>query len=335
MSKRCKECMRQQCICGAPSRALAPPPPPPPPAEDDDEREEVGDTGLAQNDRVSHPKRGLGQVVGFYGEFVCVNFDNEPGGQHKYSYAKCIKTLTRVDGAAPAPPPVAATGVAGFSAGDRVTHSSHGNGTVSGFSLGKWVHVDFDDIPDEEFQYDRNDAKKKLSKSNGGEVSLGALDQDIGRVRAISNAEKPPAPVSLPPAAPDDDDEREEVGDTGLAQNDRVTHPKRGLGTVVGFWGEFVCVAFDNEPGGQHKYSYAKCIKTLTRVDGATPAPPPVAATGVAGFKEGDRVTHSNHGQGTVTGFSLGKYVHVDFDDYPDEEFQYDRSDAKRKLGKQ
>lgn len=326
--------MRQTCICAA----SAPPPPPssPPLAAGDDEREEVGDTGLAQNDRVSHPKRGLGQVVGFYGEFVCVAFDNEPGGQHKYSYSKCVKTLTRVDGATPAPKPVAATGVAGFSAGDRVNHSAHGSGTVSGFSLGKYVHVDFDDIPDEEFQYDRSDAKKKLSKRSG-EVSMGALEQDIGRVRAISNAEKAPVPAAFTAPAPenDDDDEREEVGDTGLAQNDRVMHPKRGLGQVVGFYGEFVCVAFDNEPGGQHKYSYAKCVKTLTRVDGATPAPKPVAATGVAGFKEGDRVTHSSHGQGTVSGFSLGKWVHVEFDDFPNEEFQYDRSDAKRKLSTQ
>ena len=50
----------------------------------------------------------------------------------------------------------------GFAQGDRVKHDSRGPGVVSGF-FGEFVVVHFDSEKDEEFQYDHDDARKKLS----------------------------------------------------------------------------------------------------------------------------------------------------------------------------
>ena len=53
----------------------------------------------------------------------------------------------------------------------------------------------------------------------------------------------------LPPirGTPPSDPDREET-DSGFAQNDRVHHAKRGVGTVTGFFGEFVCVVVSAIP---------------------------------------------------------------------------------------
>jgi len=56
--------------------------------------------------------------------------------------------------------------------------------------------------------------------------------------------------------------DREET-DSGFAQGDRIQHGVRGLGTILGFFGEFVCVQYDKEPSGQHKYSHSKARKCL------------------------------------------------------------------------
>ena len=54
-----------------------------------------------------------------------------------------------------------------------------------------------------------------------------------------------------------------EPTDSGYAQNDRIEHGTRGVGTVLGFFGEFVCVQYDREPNGQHKYTWTKARKVL------------------------------------------------------------------------
>jgi len=110
--------MRQKCICEAgPTEAppvVAPDPLPstkktPEKAEAPSEiggvdpmkanpdREET-DSGFAQNDCVFHAKRGEGTVRGFYGEFVLVQFESEPHGQHKYTHEKARKVLVFSDG---------------------------------------------------------------------------------------------------------------------------------------------------------------------------------------------------------------------------------------------
>ena len=50
----------------------------------------------------------------------------------------------------------------GFAQGDRIKHDSRGPGTVTGF-FGEFVVVHFDSEKDEEFQYDHDDARKKLA----------------------------------------------------------------------------------------------------------------------------------------------------------------------------
>ena len=54
-----------------------------------------------------------------------------------------------------------------------------------------------------------------------------------------------------------------EPTDSGFAQGDRIEHGTRGVGTVLGFFGEFVCVQYDREAGGQHKYTWVKARKCL------------------------------------------------------------------------
>lgn len=43
---------------------------------------------------VVHTKRGQGVVRGFYGEFVLVQFDDEPHGQHKYTWDQAHKKVS-------------------------------------------------------------------------------------------------------------------------------------------------------------------------------------------------------------------------------------------------
>jgi len=115
---RCEECFRKVCICDA--EEPSPSPIRAKPASkasakapetynqggndilgiggggsDDEEMErDETDSGFAQWDRVKHTKRGLGRVIGFFGEFVMVQFDDEPQGRHKYTWDQAKRKVT-------------------------------------------------------------------------------------------------------------------------------------------------------------------------------------------------------------------------------------------------
>ena len=127
----------------------------------------------------------------------------------------------------------------------------------------------------------------------------------------------------------------------GLAQNDRVLHPKRGLGTVTAFYGGLACVVFDNEPHGQHKYTGDKCQRALTFADGSPiigeeedepTGPAPVTSKRKGGLRKGVRIEHPTRGRGKVTGtWNGGRDITVKYDNDP-EEFEYDMGAAVSKL---
>jgi len=120
--------------------------------------------------------------------------------------------------------------------------------------------------------------------------SQSALDADIAMIETTPRSNKAPraknnkARYTDPgadniPGNPNACNPDREPTDSGFAQNDRVVHGTRGVGTVLGFFGEFVCVQYDIGPVGQHKYTWPKARKVLdfSSKAGGPPdeAPPP------------------------------------------------------------
>jgi len=120
--------------------------------------------------------------------------------------------------------------------------------------------------------------------------SQSALDADIAMIETTPRSNKAPraknnkARYTDPgadniPGNPNACNPDREPTDSGFAQNDRVVHGTRGVGTVLGFFGEFVCVQYDTGPVGQHKYTWPKARKVLdfsTKAGGPpAEAPPP------------------------------------------------------------
>jgi len=218
----------------------------------DPDREET-DSGFAQNDRVHHAKRGPGVVTGFFGEYVQVQFDSEPHGQHKYNHKKARSALCFPDAAGEyTPPPAAAAGKpkkSKLKKKDRVEHATRGAGTIASVDASGEVTVKFDS--GDAMEYDMADALEKL-KLTGTEEE------------AATGAAAPAAPAGngIRGTVPDRPD-REET-DSGFAQGDRIKHDSRGDGTVTGFFGEFVVVHFDSEKDEEFQYNHDDARKKLS-----------------------------------------------------------------------
>jgi len=334
---------------------------------------------LRKGVRVQHPSRGEGSVTGTWndGKDVVIKYDNDKE-PFEYSMSDALKKLKILsdEEAPPADPPKRSPPASkkspasspsanpdreetssGFAQGDRVKHSSRGEGTIAGF-YGEFVKVEFDAEPEEVFEYTHDDARAKLSFVGGAAPAVAAKSSPVPKA-ASPKAESPKAAapaVASPEAEEEGEGEEREPTDSGFAQNDRVIHAKRGAGKINGFFGEFVLVQYDSEPQGQHKYTHHKARSCLTFPDGSrAPEPedeePPPAKKSPAKprrgstadvpmksknkgrqFKKGMRVKHPSRGEGSVTStFNGGKDINVKYDN-DKEPFEYSLADALGKL---
>merc|ERR1711865_71128 len=286
--KRCRVCMRQTCECGtsaapkqqARNRAesqsaldadirliettprssknnvadTGPDDIPGNPLACNPDREET-DSGFAQNDRVEHAKRGVGTVIGFFGEFVKVQYDTGPVGQHKYTHSKARKALVfsskkgAAPSEAPAPPAQNDSSAPAVSGSQKIV-----NGRCSEcMRRADLCSCVFDEEEaEEEPSPSPIRAKPTRQAPKAAPEPYKAKKNEGNDILGIGGA-----------GSDDEELERDET-DSGFAQWDRVKHTKRGLGKVIGFFGEFVMVQYDDEPHGRHKYTWDQAKKKVS-----------------------------------------------------------------------
>ena len=168
-----------------------------------------------------------------------MQYDSEPQGQHKYTWDKARRVLN-----------FSAARGAAASNQSQAAPPSRCPTCMKGRDLCKCEDEDEDE--DEEpslspVRASQSSPKKSFENPSSESYLSGCVDGD------------------------DEPTEREET-DSGFAQWDRVEHTKRGLGRVIGFFGEFVMVQYDDEPHGKHKYSWEQAKKKVSIIGWEPPS---------------------------------------------------------------
>ena len=136
-------------------------------------------------------------------------------------------------------------------------HSSCGEGKITGVDrASEEISLLYNN--DEDFEYTFEGALE-------ARLALAKLKLAPAKPAAAAS----PAATQSSPAKGDgegEDPAEHEEASSGFAKGEKLTHAKRGAGKVIGFFGEFVCVQFEGEPHGQHKYSHQKVQRALTIV---------------------------------------------------------------------
>ena len=206
---------------------------------------EPTDSGFAQQDRVVHATRGAGTVLGFFGEFVMVQYDNEPHGRHKYTWSKAQRSAIYSVSLCLCDIHVYTRCLIFSNGKDKAVAAKH--------RTRKAAEEDDDD-------YTEEPSPSPIRAKPPSKI------QPAVPVKAPESYSQNGTDILGIGGGDDNDDgpaEREET-DSGFAQWDRVKHTKRGLGRVIGFFGEFVMVQFDDEPHGRHKYTWDQAKKKVS-----------------------------------------------------------------------